>query len=101
MDNQEIKEILEAFFQKYKKTEGDDNTYTAFWSERSAEGTAEISMVRCPVDTTFKFFIDGKKVDEVKEWDGLFPALDNFNHEYRNIFDKDSFFSGMQDMTWS
>lgn len=99
MDNQQIKQVFEDFFEKYKKTEGDDNTYTAFWSERSPTGTAEISMVRCPVDTTFKFFKNGKKVDEVKEWDGFFPALDKFAQENRDIFDKDDFFSSMQDMT--
>ncbi|WP_291322710.1 hypothetical protein [Desulfonatronospira sp.] len=99
MDNQEIKEIFEGFFQKYKKTEGDDNTYTAFWSERNPEGSAEIVMVRCPADTTFKFFINGKKVDEVKEWEGFFPALDKFSKKYNKVFDTESFFSGMQEMT--
>ncbi len=99
MNNQQIRQIFEDFFEKYKKTEGDDNTYTAFWSERSPGGTVEISMIRCPADTTFKFFKNGKKVDEVKEWDAFFPALDKFAQENSNIFDKKSFFTGMQDMT--
>jgi len=99
MDKQKIKDIFENFFQKYKKTEGDDNTYTAFWSERSAKGSVEIAMTRCPADTTFKFYFNGKKVDEVKEWEGFFPALEKFEHDLGEAFDKDAFFSGMQDMT--
>ncbi len=99
MDKQEITDIFENFFQKYKKTEGDDNTYTAFWSERSAKGSVEIAMTRCPVDTTFKFYFNGKKVDEVKEWEGFFPALEKFEKEYGDLFDKESFFEGMRDMT--
>lgn len=98
MDRQQIKQIFEDFFQKYKKTEGDDNTYTAFWSDRSSNGSAEIAMVRCPADTTFKFFVNGKKVNEVKEWESFFPALKNFAADHSDVFDKEQFFAGMQEM---
>ncbi len=99
MDQQEIKDIFESFFRKYKKTEGDDNTYTAFWSDITPKGKVEIAMTRCPADTTFKFYFKNKKVDEVKEWEGFFPALEKFEKEYNEAFDKEAFFSGMQDMT--
>ncbi|WP_028573832.1 hypothetical protein [Desulfonatronovibrio hydrogenovorans] len=99
MDRKEIRDILESFFQKYRKSEGDDSTYTAFWADRTPAGTVEIAMTRCPADTTFKFYLDRKKVDEVKEWDGFFPALDRFAREHGDAFDPESFFAGMKDMT--
>ncbi len=99
MENQEIKDVFEAFFRKYRKSEGDDNTYTAFWSEIYPGGTVEIVMTRCPEDTTFKFFVDKKKVIEVKEWDAFFPAMRQFSQDYSQLFDPETFFSGMREMT--
>jgi hypothetical protein len=99
MDEQEIKDIFEQFFQKYRKSEGDENTYTAFWSDISPEGKVEIAMTRCPADTTFKFYLNNKKIHEVKEWEEFFPALKKFEQRLGQGFNREGFFSGMRDMT--
>ncbi len=54
-------------------------------------------MTRCPADTTFKFFINGQKVNQVKEWE-VFPALDEFEKKHKDIFDRNTFFQAMQEM---
>ena len=69
MEQTEIKRIFEAYFEKYKKTEGDRTSWSAVWMEMTPVGVLEINLTKCPRGTTFKIFVDKRKVTEVMEWE--------------------------------
>lgn len=97
MEREEIQEIFERFFEKYKKTEGDRTSWSAHWTEYMPSGAAiELNLTKCPKGTRVKVFKDGKKLGELMEWDGFFQGVgemlgDDWNAEV--------FFRSMREMT--
>lgn len=98
MQQDDVKRIFEAFFEKYKKTEGDQSAWSAFWAEHTGAGTLEINLTKCPRGTVFKIFVDKKKVTEVVGWNAFFPAMEAVAESRPGIYDEDAFFSGMESM---
>lgn len=98
MKRTDIERIFEAFFEKYKKTEGDRSAWSAFWSEMTPHGTMEINLTKCPRGTVFKIFADKKKVDEVVGWDAFFPAMKTFAADHPGLYDPDTFFANRESM---
>lgn len=93
MERERIKEIFDTYFEKYKKTEGDRTSWSAYWSEHTSEGLLELNMTKCPEGLTFKIFVDSKKVAEVKGWDEFFKAVEELDPA---LYDEDAIFSGME-----
>lgn len=98
MTDQDIHETFEAYFEKYKKTEGDESSWSAFWADYSAAGKFEINLTKCPRGTRFKLFADSKKLGEIEGWDGFLMALEGLEAEHASLFDRARFFQGMKDM---
>lgn len=98
MQRSDIERIFEAFFEKYKKTEGDMTAWSAFWTEHTPAGVLEINLTKCPRGTVFKIFVDNKKVTEVIGWDEFFPAMETFAEAHPGLYDQDTFFANMESM---
>ncbi len=98
MEQAEIKRIFEAFFEKYKKTEGDRTVWSAYWTDMTDKGTLEINLTKCPRGTIFKVFIDKKKVEEVNGWDAFFDTIKTVSNNNPGLYDEDRFFHGMKEM---
>ena len=98
MQRTDIERIFEAYFEKYKKTEGDRTSWSAYWTEHTGAGVLEINLTKCPRGTVFKIFVDNKKVTEIIGWDAFFPAMETFAAEHPGLYDQDAFFSGMEAM---
>lgn len=97
MNQDEIKNTFEAFFEKYKKTEGDRSSWSAHWTERMPSGAGvELNLTKCPAGTIFKVFKNGGKLGEINGWDAFFQEIDSMLGE---DWDADAFFSSMRDMT--
>ncbi|WP_316897136.1 hypothetical protein [Pseudodesulfovibrio indicus] len=96
MERADIERVFEAFFEKYKKTEGDRTSWSAFWSDMSDKGTLEINMTKCPRGTIFKIFVDKKKVTEVSGWDEFFKAMKDLEASHPGLYDEDQFFGEME-----
>ncbi|WFS63473.1 hypothetical protein LF599_04725 [Pseudodesulfovibrio thermohalotolerans] len=95
MERTEIERIFEAYFEKYKKTEGDRSSWSAFWTEMTGEGVLEINMTKCPKGTIFKIFVDKKKVAEVSGWDEYFKTMEVLAAKRPDLYDPDRIFSDM------
>lgn len=98
MDQQRIKDVFSAFFDKFKKTEGDRTSWSAFWSESNKVGTLEITMTDCPAGLSFKFFVNRRKMGEFKEWAGLFEGLEKVEQQHPGLYEADVFFGNMAEM---
>lgn len=98
MTDQDIHDTFEAYFEKFKKTEGDESSWSAFWQDYSAAGMFEINLTKCPRGTRFKLFADKKKLGEIEGWDAFLMALDGLEAEHAPLFDKKRFFQGMKEM---
>ncbi|MGE4504272.1 MAG: hypothetical protein AB7D51_02915 [Desulfovibrionaceae bacterium] len=98
MTEQEIKDTFEAFFEKYKKTEGDRTSWSAFWTDLSAAGSFEINLTKCPRGTVFKPFAGKVKLPEIEGWEAFFAAIPELEREHPGLFEKDRFFQGMKEM---
>lgn len=61
MERKEVQRIFEAYFEKYKKTEGDRSSWSAVWLEATPAGALELNMTKCPKGTTFKIFVNKKR----------------------------------------
>lgn len=96
MEQEKIKEIFEAYFEKYKKTEGDQTSWSAYWTETTPSGTLVLNMTKCPRGTVFKVFVDNRKVEEVIGWDTFFPTMEKIGEKYSELYDKDHIFSEME-----
>lgn len=97
MDNQRITELFEAFFEKYKKTEGDRSSWSAYWTIYKDGHSFEINLTKCPRGTRFKIFSDQKKIGEIEGWEGFLSNLDGLEKEYP-FFERTDFFTQMEDM---
>ncbi len=98
MDNERIVEVFEAYFEKYKKTEGDRTSWSAFWTVYSGGGSFEINMTKCPKGTRFKLFRDRGKIGEIEGWDAFLGSLDRLEQEHAAVFERGDFFSQMEEM---
>ncbi|MFW5837221.1 MAG: hypothetical protein ACOCVM_04390 [Desulfovibrionaceae bacterium] len=99
MDQQQIRDVFEAYFEKYKKTEGDQSSYSAYWAEHTPAGELEINMTKCPAGTIFKIFKDKKKLTEVNGWAGFFKTMAEIGAKHPDLYDPDTFFASMREMT--
>jgi len=95
MQQDEIMRVFEAYFEKYKKTEGDRSSWSAFWTEMTPAGVLEIIMTKCPKGTTFKVYIDKKKATEVTGWDAYFTAMKDVAAQHPGLYDPDAIFTEM------
>lgn len=98
MDNEKIREIFEAYFEKYKKTEGDRTIWSAYWTVYTTGHSFEINMTKQDLDIRFRVFSDGTRIDEFYGWDKLFASFDDLERKYGPVFERDNFFSQMADM---
>ncbi|WP_320172039.1 hypothetical protein [Maridesulfovibrio sp.] len=96
MQHTEIREIFEAYFEKYKKTEGDRSSWSAVWLESSPNGTLELNMTKCPAGTTFKIFVNRTKITEVIGWDAFFPAMNMVAEKHPGLYDAEKLFTDMK-----
>lgn len=97
MTNQEITATFEAYFEKYKKTEGDRTSWSAYWTDHRPEGVFEIIFTKCPRGDIFKPFAGKTKLEEISGWEAFLNSLDSLESE-NPAFDRESFFSSMKDM---
>ncbi len=96
MQNDQIIQIFEAFFEKYKKTEGDRTSWSAHWTEVMPSGASvEINLTKCPAGAIFKVFKNGKKLGELNGWDAFFAGIGPM---LGGDWDAESFFTSMRDM---
>lgn len=98
MTHQEIKDTFEAYFEKYKKTEGDESSWSAPWADHAGGAAFEIIMTKCPTGTSFKLFAGSRKLGEIEGWDEFLRRLPELEREHPDLFDADRFFSGMKEM---
>lgn len=93
----EIRETFEAFFEKYKKTEGDRTSWSAHWTETMPSGASvELNLTKCPAGTIFKVFKNGDKLGEITGWDTFFEQVGAM---IGKDWDAETFFGSMQSMT--
>ncbi|HDQ41224.1 MAG TPA: hypothetical protein ENN39_09390 [Desulfonatronum sp.] len=96
MQRDQIVQTFEAFFEKYKKTEGDRTSWSAHWTEVMPSGASvEINLTKCPAGTIFKVFKNRKKLGELKGWDAFF---DGIGPMLGADWDAEAFFTSMQDV---
>ncbi|WP_419785049.1 hypothetical protein [Pseudodesulfovibrio sp.] len=98
MQRSDIERIFEAYFEKYKKTEGDETVWSAYWTEITDSSKFEINLTKCPRGTILKVFVNNKKHLEVNGWDAFFEAMETFKKEHPGLYDPDRFFTDMEAM---
>ncbi|WP_147820819.1 hypothetical protein [Salidesulfovibrio onnuriiensis] len=96
MDRKRIEAIFEAYFEKYKKTEGDRTAWSAFWTETTPKGVLELNMTKCPRGTIFKVFVDKRKFDEARGWDGYFATMAELEKQHPGLYDEERIFPDME-----
>jgi len=98
MDETQIVEIFEAFFEKYKKTEGDRSSWSAHWTVYNQGHSFEINLTKCPKGTRFKIFCDKSKIEEIEGWEAFLASLDRLEKTHAPVFERGDFFTQMQEM---
>ena len=96
MDRTDIERIFEAYFEKYKKTEGDRTAWSAYWMEMTPVGVLELNLTKCPRGTVFKIFVDKKKTAEVIGWDAFFQIMEELAAERPGLYAPDKLFGDME-----
>ncbi len=96
MQRTEVERIFEAYFEKYKKTEGDRTSWSAVWLESTPNGVLELNMTKCPKGQTFKLLVNKKKQAEVLGWDGFFEAMIEISANHPSLYDEDKVFTDME-----
>lgn len=97
MDNQKTMDLFEAYFEKYKKTEGDMSSWSAYWTIYAQGQSFEINLTKCPRGTIFKIFSNKKKIEEIEGWARFLADLERLEEEH-SIFERQDFFTQMQAM---
>lgn len=98
MDNARIQETFEAYFDKYKKTEGDRTVWSAYWTVYTPGRSFEINLTRCPLGTRFKIFHNKRKIEEIEGWEAFLASLDRLEATHGPDFDRNDFFTQMEEM---
>jgi len=98
MQRNDIERIFEAFFDKYKKTEGDRTAWSAVWTDMTPEGVLELNMTKCPKGTTFKIFVNKRKVAQVIGWDAYFETMKTVVSNNPGLYNPDRIFADMEFM---
>ncbi|WP_027723372.1 hypothetical protein [Maridesulfovibrio zosterae] len=96
MERKKIEKTFEAYFEKYKKTEGDRSAWSTVWLETNKAGVIELNMTKCPKGTTFKIFVNKKKEAQVLGWDAYFATMNEITAKYPGLYDEDRIFSEME-----
>jgi hypothetical protein len=97
MEHNEMQQTFEAFFEKYKKTEGDRTSWSAHWTEVMPSGASvEVNLTKCPEGTTFKVFRNGRKLGEIAGWEAFFGQIQDL---LGSDWDPETFFGSMRMMT--
>ncbi|NDV27440.1 hypothetical protein [Desulfovibrio sp. JC010] len=96
MDRADMERIFEAYFEKYKKTEGDRTAWSAVWLESGKAGVLELNMTKCPKGTTFKIFVNKKKEAQVLGWDAYFAIMAGISARYPGLYDEKRIFEEME-----
>lgn len=96
MERTDIERIFEAYFEKYKKTEGDRTSWSAYWTEMTPNGVLELNLTKCPRGTTFKIFVDKRKVAEASGWDGYFETIEKVAENHPGLYDPVKIFADME-----
>lgn len=96
MDRTNIERIFEAYFEKYKKTEGDRTAWSAVWLETNGSGTLELNMTKCPKGTTFKIFVNKRKEALLSGWNAFFATMPEIAAKYPGLYDEQKIFSEME-----
>lgn len=97
MDNQKIMGLFEAYFDKYKKTEGDMSSWSAYWTIYGQGQNFEINLTKCPLGTRFKIFSNHQKIEEIAGWEDFLANLDRLESEHP-LFTRSDFFTQMEEM---
>lgn len=98
MDDEKIKEVFEAYFDKYKKTEGDRTAWSAPFTQYGDKGQFEVNLTKCPRGDVFKPFANGKKLPEVIGWENFTKAMKDWEKEHPDSFKAEDFFKEMKEM---
>jgi hypothetical protein len=98
MDDRRIMDVFEAYFEKYKKTEGDRTSWSAYWTVYAAGRSFEINLTKCPRGTRFKIFADRRKIGEIEGWDAFLAGLDQLEKDFGPVFERGDFFGQMEEM---
>ena len=98
MENCRIVQIFEAYFEKYKKTEGDRSSWSAYWTVYTTGHSFEINLTKCPRGTRFKIYCDKQKVEEIEGWDAFLASLDRLERNHGPAFERSDFFTQMEEM---
>lgn len=98
MDNSSIREIFEAFFEKYKKSEGDMTVWSAHWTVYTTGHSFEINLTRADLETRFRIFCNGSKMTELYGWEAFLESLDRLETAPGSIFEREDFFTQMAEM---
>jgi len=96
MSRADTKRIFEAYFEKYKKTEGDRSAWSAGWLETTTAGVLELNMTKCSKGTTFKIFVNKKKEAQVLGWDAFFATMDEISARFPGLYDEGKLFAEME-----
>jgi hypothetical protein len=98
MEAKRIVEVFEAYFEKYKKTEGDRTSWSAHWTVYTTGHSFEINLTKCPKGTRFKIFCDKRKVEEIEGWEAFLGSLNRLENENAPAFEREDFFTQMEEM---
>lgn len=96
MEHSDIERIFEAYFEKYKKTEGDRSAWSAVWTEMTPDGVLDLNLTKCPRGTTFKIFVNKRKVAEVMGWENFYPTMEKVAADHPDLYDDDKIFNDME-----
>jgi len=96
MERADIERIFEAYFEKFKKTEGDRTSWSAVWTEMTPTATLDLNLTKCPRGTSFKIFVDKKKVAEVQGWDAYFETMEKVDKEHPGLYEPENIFAQME-----
>ena len=97
MEDKKIMEIFEAYFEKYKKTEGDRTSWSAYWTVYTHGHSFEVNLTKCPRGTRFKVFSDKKKIGEIEGWPAFLGSLAALERDHP-AFERGDFFAQMEEM---
>lgn len=97
MDEERIRKTFEAYFEKYKKTEGDRSSWSAPFTSYGPKGAFTVNLTKCPRGDVFKTFAADKKLPEIIGWDQFLEALPQLEKDHPELFKTEGFFDEMKE----